>query len=158
LRKGAQRWHKLFIERRGCCQVGGERGQRSGARKIPLNRPCGGEGLGVDGGLLLGGQVGGERGQRLRSPVLAVNCPSGGEGLGEQVRGQVGGERRQRSGAPFLVGNRPGDGEGLGQQRRGQVLSSVEVFVLPHSEAAALRMAVYGPCHDVLTRVLGSPA
>jgi hypothetical protein len=32
------------------------------------------------------------------------------------------------------------------------------VFVLPHSEAAALRMAVHGPCHDVLTRVLGSPA
>ncbi len=32
------------------------------------------------------------------------------------------------------------------------------VFVMPHSEAAAIRMAVHGPCQDFLARVLGSTA
>ena len=46
----------------------------------------------------------------------------------------------------------------MADQGGGAPLSSVEVFVMPHSEAAAIRMAVRGPCHNFLSSVLGLTA
>jgi hypothetical protein len=64
-----------------------------------------------------------------------------------------------------MVAKIPGGDDGYRQNLRiGDVRTppvpplKCRVFVLPHSDAAAIRMAVHGPCHDVLARVLGSTA
>ena len=118
----------------------------------------GGQRLGQDAWLLVGGQVRGQRGQRLGAGGVVGDGGGGGQRLGQHgglVGGQVRGQPGQRLGAGVVAGDGGGGGQRLGQQalvggqvrgQAGQRLGAGVVAVMAVAVASAWASRSGGRC------------